>query len=56
MKLTDERMTGDDEPPSRNYKKAGQEISTTHIFKCRDQLGWTHCGSTYCQLIRDVNK
>ena len=26
------------------------------ILRCRIQLGWTFRGSSFCQLIRDVNK
>ena len=26
------------------------------ILRCWRQLGWTFCGSAYCQLIREVNK
>ena len=26
------------------------------MLRCRTALGWTFRGSSYCQLIRDVNK
>ena len=31
-------------------------MSKRTVLKGRKQLGWTHCGSAYCQLIHDVNK
>ena len=32
------------------------DISLRMVLRCRTQLGWTFCGSAYCQLIREVNK
>jgi len=34
----------------------GYQISTKTILHCRTELGWTFCGSAYCQLIREPNK
>ena len=34
----------------------GHALSHSTVLRCRTSLGWTCCGSAYCQLIRDVNK
>lgn len=34
----------------------GHKLSLRTMQHCRTSLGWTHCGSAYCQLIRDANK
>ena len=34
----------------------GYQLSLRTILRCRVSLGWTFRGSSYCQLIRDVNK
>ena len=34
----------------------GHSISLRTILRCRTALGWTYRGSTYCQLIQEVNK
>ena len=31
-------------------------ISRYTILHCRSSLGWTFCGSAYCQMIRQANK
>ncbi len=36
--------------------KKGYTVSLQTIFRCRSILGWTFCGSAYCQLIRTVNQ
>lgn len=66
-KLTDEatiiveqQMLKDDETTAYQLHKLlmdkGIDISITTILRCRDSLGWTFRGSSYCQLIRVVNK
>ena len=34
----------------------GHHVSLSTVFNSRRLLGWTFHGSSYCQLIRDVNK
>ena len=34
----------------------GHSLSLRTILRCRTSLGWTFRGSSYCQLIRNVNK
>ena len=34
----------------------GYSLSLRTILRCRTSLGWTFRGSSYCQLIRNVNK
>ena len=34
----------------------GYTISMRTVLRCRTSLGWTFRGSSYCQLIRNVNK
>jgi len=36
--------------------KLGYHLSLRTILRCRTQLGWTFCGSAYCQVIRSENK
>ena len=46
-------------PPHYNSTGSFVSMVTTSlstIFRSRRLLGWTFCGSSYCQLIRDVNK
>ena len=31
-------------------------ITLRTVLHCRTALGWTFCGSAYCQLIRETNK
>ena len=31
-------------------------ITLRTILRCRTALGWTFCGSAYCQLIQETNK
>ena len=40
----------------RLLKSRGYNISLCTILRCRTALGWTFCGSSYCQLIRHANK
>ena len=34
----------------------GYTVSASSVLRCCRQLGWTHCRSAYCQLIRESNK
>lgn len=34
----------------------GYKLSIRTVLRCRTSLGWTFRGSSYCQLIRTVNK
>ena len=36
--------------------RQGLNISLRTILRCRNTLRWTFRGSSYCQLIRNVNK
>ena len=53
-------MIDDDETTAKELQKMlsehGHHISERTALKCRTELGWTHRGSAYCQMIRDVNK
>lgn len=54
-------MVRDDETTACQIHKIlccdmGYNISIWTIFCCRKELGWTFCGSAYCQLIRASNK
>ena len=67
-KLTDEvlqvietAMQEDDETTAREISVRLQQLHISHmslrtILKGRKLLGWTFCGSAYCQLIRAQNK
>ena len=50
-------MQADDETTARELveKLQGLDISMSSM-KGRRSLGWSHRGSAYCQLIRDVKK
>ena len=53
-------MQTDDETSAyqlhRLLRSRGYNISLSTILRCRKALGWTFCGSAYCQLIRNANK
>ena len=53
-------MTEDDETTAKKLKKMlakhGHHVGVTTALKCQKELGWTHCGSVYCQMICEVNK
>ena len=53
-------MIDDDETTAKELQKMlsehGHHITEMTALKCRTELGWTHRGSAYCQVIRDVNK
>ena len=58
--IVEEQMQTDDETSAhqlhRLLKSRGHNISLCTILRCRTALGWTFRGSSYCQLIRHVNK
>ena len=53
-------MEADDETTLKELQQmlsANQvSLGRTTILKARSELGWTHRGSAYCQMIRDANK
>ena len=53
-------MRLDDETTASQLHKLlvskGYIMSFRTILHCRKELGWTFRGSSYCQLIRTVNK
>ena len=59
-RIVEERMRNDDETTAYQLHQLltskGYGISLRTILRCRTALGWTFRGSSYCQLIRDVNK
>ena len=60
--IVNEQMRKDDETTATQLHallvNCGYCISlrTTCILQCRTSLGWTFCGSSYCQLIRAQNR
>ena len=58
--IVDEQMNKDDETTAyqlhRLLVSCGYNISIHTILRCRSSLGWIFCGTSYCQLIRHVNK
>ena len=56
----EEQMRTDDETTAHQLHgflmSKGYTLSLSTILRCRTTLGWTFRGSSYCQLIRDVNK
>ena len=60
QRLVDARMEADDETTAMQLQKMlltnGFQLSPMTILSSRAKLGWTFCGSAYCQLIRDANK
>ena len=59
-RIVDEQMDRDDETSAHQLHvlllRNGYNISLKTVLRCRRSLGWTFRGSSYCQLIRDVNK
>ena len=53
-------MQNNDETTAAQLKailqEQGHNVSLSTILRCHSQLGWTHRGSAYCQLIREGNK
>ena len=58
--LIEQQMQKDDETTAseldRLLQANGVKLSRSTILRCRRQLGWTHRGAAYCQLIREPNK
>ena len=58
--IFDEQMNKDDETTAYQLHRLlvshGYNISIHTILRCRSSLGWTFRGTSYCQLIRHVNK
>ena len=59
-RVVEEQMRVDDETTAYQLHQLltskGYGLSLRTILRCRTALGWTFRGSSYCQLIRDVNK
>ena len=59
-RIVEEQMRNDDETTAYQLHQLstskGYGISLRTILRCRTALGCTFRGSSYCQLIRDVNK
>ncbi len=59
-KIVEEQMQKDDETTASQLHRLlidkGHPLSLRTILRCRTGLGWTFCGSVYCQLIRHANK
>ena len=59
-RIVDEKMEEDDETTAVQLHQLlinkGFNISLRTVLRCRSSLGWTFRGSSYYQLIRDVNK
>ena len=59
-RIVEEQMRADDETTAHQLhallNSKGYSISLSTVLRCRTSLGWTFRGSSYCQLIRDVNK
>ena len=58
--IVEQQMRDDDETTAVQLHKLlndkGYSISLRTVLRCRVSLGWTFRGSSYCQLIRTVNK
>ena len=58
--MVEAQMRLDDETTAvqlhKLLKDKGYDLSLRTVLRCRTALGWTFCGSAYCQLIRDANK
>ncbi len=58
--IVEAQMQKDDETTAYQLhsllNSLGYPLSLRTILQCRTALGWTFRGSSYCQLIRDVNK
>ena len=54
--IVEEKMREDDESTAHQLHNLlgskGYSISLRTVLRCRTYLGWTFCGSAYCQLIR----
>ena len=60
LKLIELEMKKNDETTATKLRtfflQHGLEMSIRTIIRGRQQLGWSYCGSAYCQLIREPNK
>ena len=58
--IVEQQMRIDDETSATQLhtlqNNRGYPLSLRTILRCRSSLGWTFRGSSYCQLIRNVNK
>ena len=58
--LVEQQMRLDDQTAAHQLHSLlsdnGFSLSLRTILRCRTTLGWTFHGSSYYQLIRDVNK
>ena len=58
--LVEQQMRRDDETTAAQLHallvREGYSMCLKTILRCRTELGWTFRGSSYCQLIRHVNK
>ena len=58
--LIEEQMQKNDETTGlelqRLLKEEGTEVSVPTVRRWRKDLGWTSKGTSYCQMIREVNK
>ena len=60
LEIIEAQMCKDDETTAFQLHgilcEYGQHVSLSTVFNSRRLLGWTFRSSSYCQLIRDVNK
>ena len=58
--MVDQKMEEEDETTTNelqcHLESQGHSVSASSVLRCRQQLGWTHRRSAYCQLIREGNK
>ena len=58
-KIIEEQMSRDDETTGLELQKllagSGVQVDTSTALRWRKGLGWTSKGTSYCQMIRDVN-
>ena len=58
--IVEEQMRSDDETTAVQLaallNRRGYRFALMTILRCRQTLGWTFRGSSYCQMIRDANK
>lgn len=55
-KIEDKREETTTKELKKMLSEHGHHIRETTALKCCKELGCTHSGSAYCQMIRDVNK
>uniref|UniRef100_A0A1X7T7M2 Transposase Tc1-like domain-containing protein n=1 Tax=Amphimedon queenslandica TaxID=400682 RepID=A0A1X7T7M2_AMPQE len=60
LRIVENQMQLDDETTAIQLQRIladnGHPLTLMTILRSREKLGWTFRGSTYCQLIREVNK